>query len=154
MVLRAFLHLFGVRTRAPPPDTCQLPGCSKPCFVEASGRVHGFCNRTHAKQGLSQSRRASTAAAAEFDGTREYVTRDLVLFWQPPSMFSQWTPSTFSVDDVRGWLQLQHTDTHIKSRSLLVDYCTCGTILGARRLELGKPCDATEEQLKASPTAE
>ncbi|CAB1118696.1 unnamed protein product [Ectocarpus sp. CCAP 1310/34] len=35
-----------------------------------------------------------------FDATREYVNNIVILFWQPPSIFSQWTPSTFSVDGV------------------------------------------------------
>ena len=39
---------------------------------------------------------ASTAAA--FDATQEYCTPTIVFFWQPPSCFSQWTPSRFTVD--------------------------------------------------------
>ena len=29
---------------------CKLPGCQMPRFVERDGRVHDFCNRTHAEQ--------------------------------------------------------------------------------------------------------
>lgn len=35
-----------------------------------------------------------------FDATREYSTLDMIFFWQPPSVFSQWTPSSFRVDGV------------------------------------------------------
>ena len=35
-----------------------------------------------------------------FDATREYSTPDMIFFWQPPSVFSQWTPSSFRVDGV------------------------------------------------------
>ena len=41
-----------------------------------------------------------TRNTAVFDGTEEYCTRDIVLFWQPPSCFSQWTPSRFTVEGV------------------------------------------------------
>ncbi|CAM9153578.1 unnamed protein product [Hapterophycus canaliculatus] len=100
MVLRGVLCYFGLVRQAPRPATCQLPGCSKPCFVEANGRIHDYCNGTHAQQALPQTRHASTPAT-DFDGTREYTTPDLVLFWQSPSVFCQWTPSVFSVDHVR-----------------------------------------------------
>ena len=39
-----------------------------------------------------------TRNTAAFDGTKEYCTRDIVLFWQPSSCFSQWTPSRFTVE--------------------------------------------------------
>ena len=35
-----------------------------------------------------------------FDSKLEYSTEQLVLFWQPSSCFSQWSPSSFVVDDV------------------------------------------------------
>ena len=34
-----------------------------------------------------------------FDGTRTFCTDHVVLFWQPPSPFSQWTAADFSVRD-------------------------------------------------------
>ena len=40
------------------------------------------------------------SVSAEFDVTREYSTADMILFWQPPSVYSQWTPSSFTVDGV------------------------------------------------------
>ena len=35
-----------------------------------------------------------------FDSSLEYSTDNVVLFWQPPSYFSQWSPSSFVVDVV------------------------------------------------------
>ena len=40
------------------------------------------------------------SAPSAFDPTLEYSTEQAVLFWQPPSSFSQWSPSSFVVDDV------------------------------------------------------
>ena len=34
------------------------------------------------------------------DATKKYCTRDIVFFWQPPSYFSQWMPSRFTVEGV------------------------------------------------------
>ena len=35
-----------------------------------------------------------------FDSSLEYSTDKVVLFWQPPSFFRPWSPSSFAVDDV------------------------------------------------------
>ena len=35
-----------------------------------------------------------------FDPSLEYSTDKVVLFWQPPSYFPPWSPSSFAVDDV------------------------------------------------------
>ena len=35
-----------------------------------------------------------------FDPVVEYSTDKVVLFWQPPSYFPPWSPSSFAVDDV------------------------------------------------------
>ena len=37
-------------------------------------------------------------APAAFNPSLEYSTDNVVLFWQPPSYFSQWSPSSFVVD--------------------------------------------------------
>ena len=37
---------------------------------------------------------------SNFNHTRDYSTGNVVLFWQPPSIFSQWTALEFVVDDV------------------------------------------------------
>lgn len=36
----------------------------------------------------------------EFDGSQVIETKTMVLFWQPPAAFGQWTPSQFEVDGV------------------------------------------------------
>jgi ribA/ribD-fused uncharacterized protein len=36
----------------------------------------------------------------DFDGSQVIETPTMVLFWQPPGVFGQWTPSPFTVDDV------------------------------------------------------
>ena len=43
---------------------------------------------------------AQLQTTANFDPTLEYCTSDAIFFWQPPSVFSQWTPATFTVDSV------------------------------------------------------
>ena len=37
-------------------------------------------------------------AYATYDASLTYISDDVVLFWHPPSVFSQWTPSPFTVD--------------------------------------------------------
>ena len=37
-------------------------------------------------------------ASATYDASLTYISDDVVLFWHPPSAFSQWTPSPFTVD--------------------------------------------------------
>ena len=37
-------------------------------------------------------------AYATYDSSLTYISDDVVLFWHPPSAFSQWTPSPFTVD--------------------------------------------------------
>ena len=39
-------------------------------------------------------------APSTFDHSLEYSTDKVVLFWRPPSFFSEWSPSSFVVDDV------------------------------------------------------
>ena len=39
-------------------------------------------------------------APSALDPSREYSTDNMVLFSQPPSYFSQWSPSSFVVDGV------------------------------------------------------
>ncbi|CAB1105621.1 unnamed protein product [Ectocarpus sp. CCAP 1310/34] len=42
----------------------------------------------------------ASVASAIFDPSTEYCIPDMVFFWKPPSPFSRWTPSTFTVDGV------------------------------------------------------
>ena len=37
-------------------------------------------------------------AYAAYDASLTYISDDVVLFWHPPLVFSQWTPSPFTVD--------------------------------------------------------
>ena len=48
------------------------------------------------------------SATCVFDPTPEYSTERMVLFWQPPSYFSQWPPSSFIVDDASYSCPEQH----------------------------------------------
>ncbi|MBN2479086.1 MAG: hypothetical protein JXA94_02545 [Parachlamydiales bacterium] len=51
---------------------CIFPGCTKPVFVEPTGRVHNYCSRAHAQQdgalpttGLRPSFQSPTAQATQ-----------------------------------------------------------------------------------------
>ena len=37
-------------------------------------------------------------AAGIYDGSLAYINDDVVVFWQPPSVFSEWTLSPFTMD--------------------------------------------------------
>ena len=59
--------------------------------------------------GAQRSRRSTLPAApiltdgsapSVFDPKLDYSTEQMLLFWQPPSCFSQWSPSSSVVDDV------------------------------------------------------
>lgn len=132
MVVQKLLSFLGLTRRRPSPTICNLSGCSRPCYEEPSGRVHDFCRRSHALQALNEEQQqhsramsssaaaAATAAAAPADGfdpTLECRHADVVLFWQPPSVFSQWTPSKFFVEDVSEI----HSRTHRLSCSCWVN---------------------------------
>jgi len=111
-MIEAFLSFLGLNRREPPPPPptiCRLAGCERKCYEER-GRIHDFCRKSHADMhhsALQASNRHNgagyrrSAPLPRFDATREYVSGDLVLFWQPPSVFSQWTPSPFVVEEVR-----------------------------------------------------
>lgn len=43
----------------------------------------------------------SGRAHDDFDGSQVIETETMVLFWQPPGVFGQWTESPFEVDGVR-----------------------------------------------------
>ena len=46
-------------------------------------------------------RESSRVTTPAFDGSQEYCTMNTVFFWQSPSCFSHWTPSSFIVDGER-----------------------------------------------------
>lgn len=98
MVLHDILHFFGLTRSRPLTPSCKLPGCSRPCFIESNGHVYDYCGVTHARQAQAPS--SPAPAATRFDGTKEYLFPGVLLFWQPPSVFSQWTPSIFVVENV------------------------------------------------------
>lgn len=138
MGFEAFLSFLGLTRRRespPPPAICRLAGCQRRCYQDR-GRIHEFCRKSHADAHAALQAAANQPSAGyrtrqgsgrrsaplpRFDATREYVSRNLVLFWQPPSVFSQWTPSRFVVEEVRpraGPLQatdLQYRRCSVKS---------------------------------------
>ncbi len=135
MVFDAFLSIFGLTRREtpPPPTICRLAGCQRRCYEERGGRIHDYCGKSHADAHAAlqatASRRPSagyrtrqgsgrrSAPLPRFDATREYVSENLVLFWQPPSVFSQWTPSRFVLEEVRRRTgSLQVADIHAEHR--------------------------------------
>ena len=63
-------------------------------------RAGDWCSRTGTVQAHTPNTASDGLAPSTFDPSLEYSTAKLVLFWQPPSFFSQWSPSSFLVDDV------------------------------------------------------
>lgn len=46
LLLLLVIYIFSSAGR----KVCAYPGCSKPCFVESSGRIHDYCGRKHADE--------------------------------------------------------------------------------------------------------
>lgn len=69
------------------------------------------------------------ATRDDFDGSQVIETATMVLFWQPPGVFGQWTPSVFVVDGVRYGCTEQFMMAE-KAR-LFGDEATRATILAA-----------------------
>ena len=63
------------------------------------------------------------------DSSLGYSTDKVVLFWQPPSYFSPWSPSSFSVDDVPYSCAEQYTMAE-KTR-LFQDHRAVGLIMSS-----------------------
>lgn len=115
-MLARILDLIFV-SRSQPAPSCGLDDCSLACFTEPTGKRRDFCSLAHAhlykaKHGRYPGRPAQSAIQISgndsistrdgpFDPTRDYVFPNIVLFWQPPSPFSQWTRSVFQVEEVR-----------------------------------------------------
>ena len=59
-----------------------------------------WCCQTGTLQVHIPNRASDGLAPSTFDPSLEYSTDKVVLLWQPPSYFSQWSPSSFVVDDV------------------------------------------------------
>ena len=64
-------------------------------------RYHGF-GFTSCSRGLvfPDEDMAGPNSNTAFDPSIKYSTDKVVLFWQPPSSFARWSPSSFAVDDV------------------------------------------------------
>ena len=90
----SFGYMFGAAradSRAIPPTSEERP----------EARHHGF-GSTSCFRGLvfPDVDIASPNSNTAFDTSPEYSTDKVVLFWQPPSYFSPWSPSSLAVDDV------------------------------------------------------
>lgn len=132
-MLRLVRSCFGCITREEPTATCRLPGCALPRFREPSGRAHDFCGRTHADEFHNNQHPARDAACtpanpAPFDATLEYNTPEMLLFWQPPSVFSQWTPSHFVIGGVSSFIRCIHTFTVLLILLCTTDCCCTTTV--------------------------
>ena len=59
-----------------------------------------WCSRRGTLQAQIPNTASDGLAPSAFGPSLEYSTDNVVLFWQPPSYFSQWSPSSFVVDGV------------------------------------------------------
>ena len=60
--------------------------------------AEAWCSRTETLQAQIPNTASDGLAPSAFDPSFEYSTDTVALFWQPPSYFSQWSPSSFVVD--------------------------------------------------------
>ena len=83
------------------PGSHRDPGawCSRTGTLQAR-IAEPWCSRTGALQAQIPSTASDGLAPLAFDPSLEYSTDNVALFWQPPSYFSQWSPSSFVVDGV------------------------------------------------------
>ena len=58
------------------------------------------CSRTGTLQAHTPNTASDGSAPWTFDPSLEYSTDTVVLVWQSPSFYSQWSPSSFVVDAV------------------------------------------------------
>ena len=80
-----------------------LESCSRgPVFPDgtAGQPAEARCSRTRTLQAQITNTASDGLAPSSFDSSLEHSTDKVVLFWQPPSNFSQWSPSSFLVDGV------------------------------------------------------
>ena len=80
---------------SPMNDGATRPGSVGPDSSRGSGTQRSRNSLLPAPQIITDG-----SAPSIFDPTLEYTTEQVVLFWQPPSCFSQWSLSSFVVDDV------------------------------------------------------
>ena len=62
--------------------------------------AEAWCSRTGTLQAQIPNTTSDGLEPSAFDLSLEYSTDNLVLFWQAPSYFSQWSPSSFALDGV------------------------------------------------------
>ena len=62
--------------------------------------AEAWCSRTETLRAQIPSTASDGLAPSAFDPSLEYSTDNVVLFWQPPFYFSQWSPSSFIDDGV------------------------------------------------------
>ena len=63
-------------------------------------RAEDWCSQTGTLQAHIPNTASDVLAPSTFDPFPKYSTDNVVLFWQTPSFFSRWSPSSFVVDDV------------------------------------------------------
>ena len=83
------------------PDSHRDPEawCSRTGTLQAR-TAEAWCSRTGTFQAQIPSTAFNGLAPLAFDPSLEYSTDNVALFWQPPSYFPQWSPSSFVVDGV------------------------------------------------------
>ena len=83
------------------PDSHRNPEawCSQTRTLQAR-TAEDWCSRTGTLQAQIPSTASDGLAPSAFDPSLEYSTDNVVLFWQPPFYFSQWSPSSFIDDGV------------------------------------------------------
>ena len=81
------------------PDSHRDPEawCSRTGTLQAR-TAEAWCSRTGTLQAQILNTASDGLAQSAFDPSLEYSTDNVVLFWEPPSNFSQWSPSSFVVD--------------------------------------------------------
>ena len=72
--------------------------CSRTGTLQQTAEA--WCSRTGTLQAQIPNTASHGLAQSALDPSLEYSTDKVGLFWQPPSDFSQWSPSSFVVDGV------------------------------------------------------
>ena len=85
------------QTVGPDSDRDLEAWCSRTRTLQARA-AEAWCSRTGTLQAQIPHTASDWLAPSAFDPSLEYSTANVVLFWQPPSYFSQLFPSSFVVD--------------------------------------------------------
>ena len=83
------------------PDSHRDPDawCSRTRTLQAR-TAEAWCSRTGTLQAQIPNTAPDGLAPSAFDPSLEYSTDNVVLFWQPPPYFLQWSPSSFVIGGV------------------------------------------------------